>query len=195
MRSLEHKDSCKTGIYQIRNLINNKLYIGSSKNIYFRTRRHLADLRNNQHKNQHLQNSFNKYEEENFEFTILEVCEKDLLLERENYWMNTLNPKYNKVSYKDNLRVEISESTKLKISKSMKEKFKRGESTLPDNRKNRILIDRYDLEGNYIDTHLGLKETCRKFDLYSASIIACCKGKLKTSHGFIWKYNTSTGPV
>lgn len=42
-----------SGIYNIRNLINNKIYIGSSKDIEYRTYRHLMFLRANKHINPH----------------------------------------------------------------------------------------------------------------------------------------------
>ena len=35
---------------------------------------HKAQLRGNYHDNPHLQNSWNKYGEENFKFEILEIC-------------------------------------------------------------------------------------------------------------------------
>ncbi len=60
------------GVYAIINKINNKFYIGSSIGIQTRWWNHLADLRQNKHENPHLQNSFNKYGEENFCFQIIE---------------------------------------------------------------------------------------------------------------------------
>jgi group I intron endonuclease len=83
-------------IYKIINLKNEKLYIGSA--VYFPSRKalHLFQLRNNKHFNKHLQSAFNKYGEESFKFEILEECFKDNLIEREQFYINTLKPKYNK---------------------------------------------------------------------------------------------------
>jgi hypothetical protein len=68
----------KTGIYCIRNLKNNKLYVGSSKSsIGSRKRRHLLNLKNNTHYNEHLQNAWNFYGEENFSFEVLFLCKSD----------------------------------------------------------------------------------------------------------------------
>ena len=39
----------KIGIYRIRNLINNKVYIGSTKNMKVRWAKHKALLRHNKH--------------------------------------------------------------------------------------------------------------------------------------------------
>jgi group I intron endonuclease len=58
----------KSGIYFIRNTINNKIYIGRSININSRLSNHRYQLRKNQHTNKHLQRSFNKYGEQNFRF-------------------------------------------------------------------------------------------------------------------------------
>jgi group I intron endonuclease len=71
-----------SGIYQIKNLKNNKIYIGSSKNIKERFLQHKYNLKNNKHCNPILQNSWNKYGEENFEFIIIEIINNTLLIEK-----------------------------------------------------------------------------------------------------------------
>lgn len=68
-----------SGIYIIRNLANDKVYIGKSKNIKQRKNTHFSALKLNKHNNQHLQNSYNKYGKNNFEFDVLEYCEESLL--------------------------------------------------------------------------------------------------------------------
>ena len=67
----------KCGVYQIRNIINNQIYIGSSKNIQKRWKQHIKALCENKHDNIFLQNDWNNYGEDCFEFTILEFCEED----------------------------------------------------------------------------------------------------------------------
>lgn len=64
-----------TGIYSIKNLVNNKIYIGSSNNITTRINQHFNNLKNNKHNNKHLQSSYNKNGVENFSYEILEVFE------------------------------------------------------------------------------------------------------------------------
>lgn len=76
------------GIYQIKNIKNNIKYIGQSKDIIYRWREHLTSLQTNKHKNQYLQNSWNKNGIENFIFSILEICEVDKLNEKEQYHLN-----------------------------------------------------------------------------------------------------------
>jgi len=69
----------KVGIYKIINKINSRYYVGSSKNINYgctsRFNRHKKDLINNKHKNAPLQNAWNKYGIENFDFQIIEIVE------------------------------------------------------------------------------------------------------------------------
>lgn len=76
------------GIYYIKNLINNKYYIGQSVNIYERWTREKYHL-NCMDKawNIHLQNAWKKYGQDNFEFAIVEKCDKDELNNREVYWI------------------------------------------------------------------------------------------------------------
>ena len=79
-------------IYIIRNSINGKFYIGSSKKYHIRKLRHFNELRKNKHHSIHLQRAFNKYSEENFEFIIIETCYN--YLKREQYLLdNVINLK------------------------------------------------------------------------------------------------------
>lgn len=63
------------GIYQIRNNLNNKRYVGQSVNIYNRWSSHIADLIADKHLNKELQKDFNEYGISFFEFSILELIE------------------------------------------------------------------------------------------------------------------------
>lgn len=83
------------GIYSIRLRRSNTAYIGSSQDISVRWSQHKAALRKGTHTSPYLQNSWSKYGEDNFIFTILEKCPKDLLIEREQYWMDQTKDKFN----------------------------------------------------------------------------------------------------
>lgn len=65
------------GIYKIENLLNGKVYIGSSSNIYNRWIYHFRTLKDNKHYNYHLQQAFNKYGEHNFNFSVIEIIKNE----------------------------------------------------------------------------------------------------------------------
>lgn len=82
----------KQGVYVIKCLSSEKIYVGSTTMTFLkRYRHHLTQLQNNNHKNSHLQNSYNKYGSDNFEFDILEICDKTFCLEQEQIWINETN--------------------------------------------------------------------------------------------------------
>lgn len=112
-----------SGVYQIRNLKNNKIYVGSSHNLLKRKYDHFYTLRHNIHGNRYLQNSFNIHGEENFVFEVIEFCEEKDLLNVEQYWLdklNTLNKDkgYNIKPQADGSR--MAEETKIKLSEDRK---------------------------------------------------------------------------
>lgn len=86
------------GVYKIVNLLNNKVYIGSSLYLSNRKSGHFTKLQKNIHPNQHLQNAWNKYGKEVFRFEIIEYIEgKNKLLEKEQYYIDlfqAFNKKY-----------------------------------------------------------------------------------------------------
>lgn len=90
-------------VYEIRNLINNKPYVGSSER-GFKERclwEHRAELRKDEHShNSHLQRSWNKYGEENFEFNVLVEIQDDYVIKAEQYWIDKLN------AYEDGYNLE-----------------------------------------------------------------------------------------
>lgn len=79
-----------SGVYIIRNLINGKVYVGSSFKIEKRWRKHIFDLRHRVHSNSHLQRSFDKHGEESFSFDVLEETTRPR--EREQHWIDHVQP-------------------------------------------------------------------------------------------------------
>ena len=126
------------GIYVIKNLINGKIYVGKSKNIYKRIHQHLYDIKTkdrNYNENPHLLNSINKYGVNNFDYYVIEsfeICEniEQILSEKELYWMNELNTLNPEKGY--NLRFDsdgkcfCSDETKEKISNRLKNEWENG---------------------------------------------------------------------
>lgn len=79
------------GVYQIVCLTTGKLYVGSSQNMHDRWKAHRSALRGNYHDNPRLQNAWNKYGETSFQFQIIEVTTVESTLDREQFYIDTLN--------------------------------------------------------------------------------------------------------
>jgi group I intron endonuclease len=80
------------GVYKITNMINDKIYVGSSNDVHKRWSQHKTYLNINKHKNIHLQNAWNLYGSQNFKFEVIEECLPEIQFEREQHYLNTLNP-------------------------------------------------------------------------------------------------------
>ncbi|MDD4156596.1 MAG: GIY-YIG nuclease family protein [Candidatus Cloacimonetes bacterium] len=93
------------GVYQIINLINDKTYIGSSIDVKNRWREHKTDLEKNRHHSIYLQRSWNKYGKANFVFSMLEECDRNELLDREQYYLDKFK------SYKKENGYNIAKNT------------------------------------------------------------------------------------
>lgn len=75
------------GIYCIKNTLNNKKYIGMSRDIKRRWSEHRTELNSHTHVNQYLQSAWDKYGKSNFKFYVIELCEEEKLSERECYYI------------------------------------------------------------------------------------------------------------
>lgn len=118
---MEIKCSVRTcGIYKITCTGNNKFYIGSSVDIYYRWASHLSDLRLNRHHSTYLQRSFNKYGEDSVTFEVVhEMTEynEGLLRMLEQYYIEELHPEFNSATpilyeQTQEWRNKIAETTK-----------------------------------------------------------------------------------
>lgn len=84
-----------TGIYAIKLRHTNRVYIGSSQNISVRWSQHKHALKKGIHQSPHLQRAWDKYGESKFDFTILEECPIDMLIAREQYYMDQCSERFN----------------------------------------------------------------------------------------------------
>lgn len=62
-----------SGVYNIRNTLNGRIYIGYAKNFRLRWNRHESSLKRNVHDNEFLQNDYNACGSDSFVFSIIEV--------------------------------------------------------------------------------------------------------------------------
>jgi group I intron endonuclease len=72
-----------------------RVYVGSAIKLSRRLKEYIYLLNKNRHTSIKLQNHFNKYGEEDLVFIILERCEKENLIQREQYYIDVLDPWFN----------------------------------------------------------------------------------------------------
>lgn len=155
--------SKNTFIYMIKNKVNGMVYIGQTRQGKKRWTQHRTELRNNKHYNTHLQNSWNRYGEDNFEFSVVEYCELDDLNDKERYWISRYNSMCSVYGYNNESGGGVDKITK-----------------------NRKRIFQYNKEG-LIRTFDGLK-TSRKYGFSPKSVEKCCRNKKRLYKGFIFSY-------
>lgn len=95
------------GIYRIKNLVNGKIFLGSSLNLHGKSNSFKFQLKSGLHVNSELQKDFNTFGEDNFVFEIVDTLEPkedisynygdDLQVFLE-MWMDKLQP-YDQVGY------------------------------------------------------------------------------------------------
>ena len=110
-----------SGIYIITNKVNGKIYIGESLDIYRRWHKeHIPQLRKGCHYNTSLQEDFNKYGEENFDFDILErysednpIMTKARILILESYFLTAFKDSGISTYNSENTLVEILRGNKI----------------------------------------------------------------------------------
>ena len=203
-------------IYSITNKINFKKYIGQTleKDIRERWKSHFKKGSNCRY----LKHALHKYGKENFKFEIICICFDSDCDKYEKEYMDkwdTLNNGYNlreagnngrhseatkkKISF--TLRLNYSKLTDIqkkkivekvsgvnnhrfgkKMSQETKEKIKKSMKT--KKKVNCYTLDSLELIGTYESISDAAKAT--KSD--SSYISRCCKGKVKTCNGFVWKY-------
>lgn len=81
----------RPGIYCFVNATNGNTYVGSAKNLRIRLKGHYLGTRSNLI----LQKAISKYGISQFYFVVLEYCEIEDLIKREQYYIDQLNPIYN----------------------------------------------------------------------------------------------------
>lgn len=164
------------GVYKIVNCVNGKFYIGSAINFQKRWSEHRRLLKREIHFNQHLQSAWKKYGEENFEFLKVEGVKEDLLIEREQFWLdntrayergngynicpvagNTKGRKHSKEA-----RKKMSDSQKSIVRPTGKEHWSYGKERTEEQRKKISETLRKNLSGSKTKLNWGIVKEIRK---------------------------------
>lgn len=116
----------------IKNILNNKVYIGSTKMTFKRRyTEHVRKLKTGNHHNSYLNNSVLKYGIENFEFSVVEILENNnvsFIREKESFYItffNSIKKGYNISNV--TTQPPCNDDTKKKISNTLKERYKNNE--------------------------------------------------------------------
>jgi hypothetical protein len=166
------------GIYAITNNKSKKVYIGSSVSVYYRTRRHLCDLRKNRHKNSHLQNSFNKHGEKCFSIVKIDVCKEDRLLYLEKYYIDVLKPKYN-IQLNPIRQIKTPEM-RVKISNSLKNGYRNG--TIKPTKQSKVSV--YNSDGSFLVEFNSIKECIETLKLSKTRVHQVLNKKQAHTKGY-----------
>ena len=153
-------------IYSIINLLDNKIYIGSTKDAKQRRFQHFSALKNNKHHSYLLQKAWNKGNPEDFEFKIIE--ETNSLQEREQFYMDFYKSYDKEFGY--NIRKQAYEYTMPKIKKHK--------------------IYQFTLEGEYIQCFNSSREAGAKVSCDYSGITKCCNKHKLYYANYIWSYNS-----
>ena len=190
------------GVYQLKNTVNGKIYIGSSKCIQDRLRMHFWLLSKNKHENIHLQRAYNK-DSKIFIAEIVEVCSEDKQFEVEQYWINRF---YGKNCYnisKEATRPPSTKGNKYVRSKEYLQKLsvatsKRWESAAYREHMSKLRKGKYTGKDSFTRREVVCLETGEIFDTITEAakikhacasrIQLCCACKARGSGGFHWRY-------
>lgn len=135
-----------SGIYIIKSIQKpERFYIGSAVNMQKRRNVHFHSLNNKKHHSPKLQRHFDKYGINDLEFLVLEYCDRQLLLNKEQFYINTLSPYFNcSLTAGSRMGCRASKETKLKLSishKNMSEEGRRNISIASKGRKHKPMTD------------------------------------------------------
>lgn len=119
------------GIYYIQNTVTKQFYIGQSINLNVRLKTHFYLLRKNEHYNKHMQNSFNKYGEDNFKSGVLQYCDRSELDELEVSYIDLYDARKNGFNIREG-GVDAPITERIKIDDELLKKLYLLESTSED---------------------------------------------------------------
>lgn len=172
-------------VYCIKNLITGKVYVGSSIDLYFRRIQHFSQLRCGRHENPYLQYAFDKYGEDQFKFTVLEIIDDEtILIPREQHWIGELKATSRSYGYNIcpfagrptpwTIKKHHTEETKLKMSLT-----KLGKLFTPEHKRRLSEARRGKKLSEEHKRHIG--EANKR--LYASGFVHPMKGKVGPNRG------------
>jgi group I intron endonuclease len=106
-----------SGIFQVRNIINNNIFLGSSANIHKAQNNIKSQLKSGISNARPLQEAWNEFGEANFIFETVVTCPAEMLVETKQALLDQLKPAYNICQFAGStLGQNLSEETIAKIT-------------------------------------------------------------------------------
>ena len=113
-----------SAVYKITNTVTGDFYIGSSKDVKSRWSSHKCPSRWNKYPNNPMYQDMKQYGTDKFAFEILAEVEADKLKEKEQEFIETLNPIYNQMNAKG-LNVERYKEYNKEYNKEYQKEYKK----------------------------------------------------------------------
>lgn len=101
-----------SGIYILYNIFTGRKYIGSSRNLRHRKVSHFSGMRNGSHENYKIQREASQYGVDAFRWEVLEHCNVEVLITREQWWLDNMKPELNIALIADNHSCAETENRK-----------------------------------------------------------------------------------
>lgn len=125
------ENKAKSGIYMWTNLLTGDIYVGQSGDLSKRFRKYFTLSYIKSQESFIISRALIKYGYINFSVSILEYCDKSSLLEREQYYLDSLQPQYNILKIAgSSLGYTHSQDSKDKRSKALKGVYTGSKSAL-----------------------------------------------------------------
>jgi DNA invertase Pin-like site-specific DNA recombinase len=182
----------KSGIYRLNNLINDKSYVGSSINLNNRLRAYysISNLYRIVNKEQSMiYKALLKYGHKSFSLDILGYCEPNVLIKREQYYIDLLKPEYNILKFAGSRVGHLaSEKTKKAISIALKgKKYKCNEKIAVSKLKYGVQVKVFDKSNNLLFEFPSIKSAARYFYI-SGRTISNIRNRGKSYDDYIYKF-------
>ena len=204
-------------VYKITSKLSDELlYVGSSIKYKHRVYNHLYYLRIGTHKNNRLQMHFNTMGESDLCFSVIEEIKiPEILLSKEQFYLDTMNPMYNECPIAGNKTDwKASQETCDRIrsgqpKKKAKHRFGQAEKSIrmkgkkyslgykhtedarkkiSENNAGKRPINQLDINGVFIKEWECGKHASIALNINHNTIYRCAKGHLKKAGNFKWEY-------
>jgi hypothetical protein len=178
----------KADVFYIGSASGNRNVKACQKGFYRRFLEHLYYLEHNKHDSKYLQNVVNKYGIEGLRFEIIEVVnsiDRAYILEREQYYLDLLNPDYNSS--------KIARCPTVVYTEERKEAARQRRKGVPfvesAYEKVRKTIRQYTKDNIFIKEYSSIQNASDETNINRATISKCASGSRKTAGGFKWNFS------